>query len=309
MKVSESAAAFSGVYPALVSPVRSDGAVDEIALRDIVRYLAAAGVDGLYVCGGTGEGIMLPVATRVRILEIVMAERAALGRESTLAIIDHIGAVECENIRVLAEHAASLGVDAVSAIPPIYYGYGKGEIIQYYSRISEFSDLPLIIYASAQSGVAFTPDILKAIVEKPKVRGIKFTGYDFYTLMRLRSVMPASEGYSVLNGGDEVLHFGLSAGADGGIGTTYNVMPRQFGELYRAFRAGDMAEAHRLQEKINKVITEMIKYPVIGSVKAILGMIGHPVGDPVFPNRALTTAEKASLEEALRAVGYPQEYL
>lgn len=307
--MSEAAAVFSGVYPALVSPVKADGSVDEDALRDIVRWLSKTDVDGLYVCGGTGEGIMLPVATRVRILEVVMEERASLHREKKLAIIDHIGAVECENVRVLAEHAAALGVDAVSAIPPIYYGYGKNEIIQYYSRVSEFSEVPLIIYASAQSGVAFTPEILKAIAEKPMVRGIKFTGYDFYTLMRLRSVMPASEGYSVLNGGDEVLLFGLSAGADGGIGTTYNVMPTQFCELHRAFRSGDMAEAHRLQEKINRVITEMIKYPVIGSVKAILEMIGHPVGDPVFPNRALAPAEKTALEEALRIVGYPQEYL
>jgi Dihydrodipicolinate synthase/N-acetylneuraminate lyase len=297
---------FCGVYPALVSPINDRGEVDEPALRELVRWLSSFGIDGLYLCGGTGEGLLLRVDERQRILEIVLDERARLGAEGRLTIIDHVGAVEGRNAEALARHAQAAGADAISAVPPIYYGYSKDDIVRYYDWLGGRSNLPFIVYASAQSGVAFSFDLLKTIAGETAVAGVKFTSYDFYTLMQLRSAV--GERFTIFNGGDEVLLFGLVAGSDGGVGTTYNVMPKQFRALYDAFRRGDIAEAKLQQEKINRVLRELIKYPVIASVKAALGMIGLPVGEPVFPNRPLSEAEKSSLKSALDDVGFPRDY-
>ncbi len=298
---------FAGVYPALVSPVDSRGKVDEAALRGLVSWLGGTGIDGLYVCGGTGEGLLLPVQTRKRILEIVKDEAKSVAGNKALRIIAHIGAVESAYIAELAGHAASLDVDAVSAIPPIYFSYTKDDIVRYYEWLSGICEVPLIIYASAQAGVTFTADMLKTLAEQPMLRGIKFTGYDFYSLMQMRAAV--SEDFTILNGGDEVLLYGMMAGADGGIGATYNIMPRQFCELYRAFQDSDMVLARQIQEKINAVVREIVRYPVFGSVKATLGLIGHEAGDPIFPNRTLTETEKGSLRRGLAAIGYPGDYL
>lgn len=298
---------FTGIYPALVSPIGRDGSVLESALRDLVRWISATEIDGLYLCGGTGEGLLLTVDVREKVLEIVMDEKARLHRAKPLQILVHIGAVESRNAETLARHAKASGADAVSAIPPIYYGYTKDDIVRYYTWLAERCDLPLIIYASAQSGVSFTPELLKTIAAETSVSGIKFTSYDFYTLMQMRASVP--EGFTILNGGDEVLLFGMMAGANGGVGTTYNVMPREFCDFYKAFKRGDFESAKREQEKINRVVRELIKYPVIGSVKAALEMIGHPVGEPVFPNRELTGAEKSALKEGLAAVSFPGDYI
>lgn len=302
----EGAQVFSGIYPALVTPMRKDGSVDEDSLRDLVRWLASFEIDGLYICGGTGEGILLSVEAREKVLDVVVDERSRLARKRPLRVIDHIGAVEASSAEELARHAEAKGADAISAIPPIYFGYSRDDIVRYYTWMSGLCELPLIIYASAQSGVSFTADMIKTISRDTAVSGLKFTSYDFFTLMQMRAEAP--EGFTILNGGDEVFLFGLLAGADGGVGTTYNVMPRQFCDLYRAFAAGDFAAAKREQQKINAVVKELTRFPVIASVKAALELIGHPVGDAVFPNRSLTAEEKASLVAGLASVSFPEAY-
>jgi N-acetylneuraminate lyase len=284
---------FSGVYPALVSPVTADGVVMEANLRALVRHFAATRVRGVYVCGGTGEGILLPIEVRMRILEIVVDEAGALRMEQPLQVIAHIGAAEAANTRELVLHAKRVGAYAISTIPPIYFTYSRERICAYYAWVSQLTDLPLIIYAAAQAGVAFTADMLKELSAYPNIRGIKFTGYNFFELMRMRAVVPAD--FSILNGGDEVLLFGLLAGCNGGVGATYNVMPDLFCRLYDAFMAQDFTLAKALQQQVNEIIGLMIQYPVIGAVKWMLENQGLPVGETVFPDDPLSDAQKKQL--------------
>ena len=289
---------FSGVYPALVSPVTAEGVVMEANLRAMVRHFSATRVRGVYVCGGTGEGILLPMDIRMRILEIVVDESSRLQREQPLQVIAHIGAAEAANTRELALHAKRVGAFAISTIPPIYFTYSRERICAYYAWVSQLTDLPLIIYAAAQAGVAFTADMLKELSTNQNIRGIKFTGYNFFELMRMRAVVPAD--FSILNGGDEVLLFGLLAGADGGVGATYNVMPDLFCRLYDAFSAQDFTLAKALQQQVNEVISLMIQYPVIGAVKWMLENQGLPVGETVFPDDPLSDMQKKQLLQQLQ---------
>ena len=289
---------FSGVYPALVSPVTAEGVVMEANLRAMVRHFGATRVRGVYVCGGTGEGILLPMEIRMRILEIVVDESGRLQREQPLQVIAHIGAAEAANTRELALHAERVGAFAISTIPPIYFTYSRERICAYYAWVSQLTDLPLIIYAAAQAGVAFTADMLKELSAYRNIRGIKFTGYNFFELMRMRAVVPAD--FSILNGGDEVLLFGLLAGADGGVGATYNVMPDLFCRLFDAFTAKDFTLAKALQQQVNEVISLIIQYPVIGAVKWMLENQGLPVGETVFPDDPLSDMQKKQLLRQLQ---------
>ncbi len=286
---------FSGVYPAIISPVDETGRIIESELRSLIRYFSEASVAGVYVCGGTGEGILLPVESRKRIAEIVMDEAKPYGMQ----VIVHIGASDPDNKKVLVQHAESLGVDALSSIPPIYFSYNRKSICDYYRWIAGLTELPLIIYASVQAGINFTADMVEELAAVPNIKGIKFTGYNFHELLKISEVVPSD--FSIINGADESFIFGLLAGADGGIGSTYNIMPDKFQSLYELWSAGMVDEAVSLQREINDVIRFILSYPVIGAVKYILEKKGFNVGGPVFPNDTLSTLQK---EELSRKMGF-----
>ncbi len=289
---------FKGIYPAIVSPIGRDGEVLETELRELVQYFCSTDITGLYVCGGTGEGILLSVARRKRITEIIVDEAGKHRKDTPLQIIVHVGAAEAENTQELAEHASQTGADALSAIPPIYYSYSTSKICEYYRWLAGTTDLPLIVYASAQSGFHVTTDILRELAAIPSIKGIKFTGYNFYEMLKFSEATP--DDFSILNGGDEVMIFGLLAGADGGIGATYNVMPERFCRLYAYWLNGDIQAARAEQRTINTVIDHIVSYPVIGAVKFMLKLKGFPVGGPVFPNDDLSDAQKAAFILSLK---------
>ncbi len=293
---------FTGIYPALVSPVTSNWEVMEDELRSLVRHFTTTRVRGLYVCGGTGEGILLPVDIRKKILEIVVDEVRTCESANRLQVIAHIGSAETLNTQELVFHAASVGADAISTIPPMYYTYSRERIMAYYAWVAQLSALPLIIYAAAQSGVSFTAEMLKELSEYPCIRGIKFTGYNFYELMRMRSVV--NDDFSILNGADEALLFGLLAGADGGIGATYSVMPELFCRLQEAYENADISLAKSLQKKVNAVIDVMLQFPVIGAIKYMLEKQGFAVGETVFPDDPIEPSQKLQLMQKLEAIDW-----
>jgi len=299
-------ALFRGIYPAIVSPVDGDGVLLEGALRALVRHLLASPVQGLYVGGGTGEAILLPVAIRERILEVVLDEKRAVGRKESVCVIAHVGAAEAANTRELVLHAKAVGADAISTIPPIYYAYSRESVRRYYGWVSQLSNLPLVIYASVQAGFTFTADLLRDLLEFPTIRGLKYTGSNFFELMKMRSAVPAD--FTIVNGADEQLMFGLLAGADGGIGTTYNVMPKAFCQLYAAWLAQDIAAMQDIQRRINAVVDVIIKYPVIATVKMMLAYQGIDVGTTVFPNDPFPLEQKAQLFERLSMAGWPEAF-
>ena len=88
----------------------------------------------------------------------------------------------------IARTAADAGVQALSSVPPVYYNYGQRGVMQYYEWLAKETELPVIIYASVQSGVTFTAANLAELVKCPGIRGLKFTSYNLYELMKMRVV-------------------------------------------------------------------------------------------------------------------------
>ncbi|MDR2687437.1 MAG: dihydrodipicolinate synthase family protein, partial [Oscillospiraceae bacterium] len=215
---------FTGVLSALVSPLREDGNINEETTRKLLRWQLDAGLAGFYVCGATGEGVVMRPAARKRLTEIAVEEAKGRG-----AVIAHVGAVDMATAMDLAAHAAQAGADAISSVPPFFYPYGLPEIARYYTALAEASGLPTLIYASPMAGTVFTRDMVAALLEIPGIVGLKWTSPDYYAMSRIKQL--AGGDINVINGPDETLLCGLCMGADGGIGSTYNVMPGTYAEL------------------------------------------------------------------------------
>lgn len=293
---------FSGVMSALVSCVDENGAVYEKAMRQLMNDQLKAGLNGFYLCGGTGEGPVLQKKTRMDIAEIARDE--GKGRASLIA---HVGAIDLKTAVELARHAGQIGLDAISSVPPFFFHYGESEIADYYKALADASGLPVLMYASPLSGVNITWDMVDRLMDIPGMIGLKWTSYDYFTMHRIKELRGGN--INVINGPDECLLCGLSMGADGGIGATYNVMPKLFSQIYSSFRAGDMDTARAAQYKANRLLEVLLKYGVVCGIKEILTMLGYECGYQVYPQKRFTEDERAAFRAELDALHYMQEYV
>lgn len=280
---------FQGIYPALYACYDDQGEVSEKRTAMLASHLLKEGVQGLYVNGSSGECIYLNVEERMRILESVM--QAVGGR---LKVICHVA---CNNTRDscrLAAHAESLGVDAVAAIPPIYFHLPDAAIAQYWNDISAAAPhTDFIIYNIPQlAGVALSAELLRTMKHNPRVRGVKNSSMPAQDIQLFKSL--GGKDFTVFNGPDEQFVGGRIMGADAGIGGTYAVMPRLFLRMDEALRAGDIEGAKSSQFAINEIIYLMCsaKGNLYAVMKHILALNGLDVGSVRAPLLALQPGDK-----------------
>ena len=258
---------YNGIYAALVTPYHSDGSVNYDELQRLVDHLIGQGLNGFYVNGSTAEAFLLSREEREKLLEA--AVEASGGRAK---VICHVGAISTDEAIYYARHAEEKGADAVSAISPFYYKFSDREIIRYYNDIMSSTGLPMFVYNFHNfSGFSLTAEVLDELAQNKNLAGVKFTSSDMFLLEQIKTSHPEM---AVWNGFDEMLASGLMAGADGGIGSTYNCMPKLAHKVYDAFRAGNIQEAQAKQQQMNQVIKVIGAYGVFASVKEILEMEG-----------------------------------
>ncbi len=253
-----------GVMPALLTPFNQQQQVDTDSLRRLVRFNIEQGVDGLYVGGSTGEAFLQNAQEREQVLEIVAEE--AKGK---VTLIAHVGAISTQESQNLAGAAHRYGFDAVSAVTPFYYPFSFNEHCDHYRAVIDASgSLPMVVYnIPALSGVKLTLDQVGTLINLPGVGALKQTSGDLYEMEKIRRAHPDLVLY---NGYDEIFASGLLAGADGGIGSTYNVMGWRYLAIKRAIQEGDMQRAMHLQSECNKVIDVLIKVGVFRGLKTLL---------------------------------------
>lgn len=289
----------SGILPALLTPMDEAGAtVDHRSLRKLVELHLQRGVSGFFVCGGTGEGLLLSPPERQAVLETVVA---AVDRRAK--VIAHVGTLDTQTACLLAAHAARLPIDAVSAVPPIYFRVDGDALYEHYSAIADAADgVPLYPYhIPSATGVEISAQVMEQLMRIPSVRGIKYSSYNLYDMRNIIELDP--DGLTVLSGFDEVCVAALCMGAHGAIGSTYNVLPATFVALFRALQAGDLATAQSLQFRANRVIKALLSAPLIPALKAVLTMLGVPCGSARSPQRALSDEQRQRVCTAVREAG------
>lgn len=283
---------FRGIFPALLTPFNKNGEVCHEALRELVRFNLQKGVAGFYVGGSTAEAFLLSLSERKEILETVVQESGGLA-----TIIAHIGCIGQDHAVELARHAKSVGADAMSSVPPFYYGFSWEEIKSYYFGIVDGVDLPMLIYNfPGNSGVKLTVSNVTTFLNDPRFIGVKHTSSDYFMLERFKAVR---EGVLVYNGFDEMFLSGIAAGADGAIGSTFNFMAEKFIAIMDLAAQGNLVKAREIQHQVNNLVDILIRVGVMPGEKAALELMGVPMGECRKPFRSLSLAERAELKQAL----------
>lgn len=291
---------YKGVIPAFYACYDENGEISPKRVRELTEFHIQKGVKGVYVNGSSGECIYQSVEDRKIVLENVM--EVAKGK---LTVIAHVACNNTKDSVELAAHAESLGVDAIAAIPPIYFRLPEYAVAAYWNRMSEAApNTDFIIYNIPQlAGVALTQSLYAEMRKNPNVIGVKNSSMPVQDIQMFCAA--GGEDYIVFNGPDEQFISGRVIGAEGGIGGTYGVMPELFLKLDELVRAGQMNEAKALQYDINEVIYKMCSCHgnMYGVIKEILRMNENlDIGGVREPLAALAETDMPIVEEAAQMI-------
>lgn len=290
---------FEGIMPALVTPLNEDETVNVSVLRSLIDDFIAKGADGFYLAGATGEGLALRPEERMKLAECAVSHvRRRAKTIIQVASTDFSTAVE------LAKHAERCGADAISSTAPLFFGYNADEVYSYYKALAESVHIPLMIYYNPGAGFPMDAKFVAKCFEVDNITSVKWTSSAFDEMMMIKDMTHGE--INIVNGEDNMLLCGLVAGADGGIGTTYNYNFLTFRKIYDFFKAGKLDEARELQLGVSKIIKSFRanKFRLIPAIKATVESLGYDVGNAAFPHIKYTAAEKANIVETAKSAGW-----
>ena len=225
----------NGVIPAMITSFNKDESINKEGIRKTINYLISKKVNGLYITGSTGETFLMSQDEKKQVIEIIVEE--VNGR---VPVIAHIGSIGTKITTELGQYAEKVGVDALSALPPFYYGFSNDEIFSYYKDISNTTNLPITIYNISHAHL-MDLDMLKRLAAIKNVKGVKYTAPTHFNFNKIKKEV--GENFKIYSGMDEMSLSGLISGADGIIGSFYNLMPEMFVDIYAKVKEGNINAA------------------------------------------------------------------
>ncbi len=278
-----------GVYPAIPTPFKRNGDLDEVGLRDLVSYYESTGVNGVLALGTIGEFAMMTEQERKRAADIVV------GAVDRLEVIINAGYPSTRDTIRMARYLKDLGVDAVIAVEPYFYHPSPEGMAKHYLAIAEEADMPVMAYNIPQfAGNELTPEILDAFSKEERIVGIKDSEGDIVKLQRFIDLAP--HDFSVMVGWDGLVSYGLYIGASGMMVGSASVAPDICVAMYKAIKEKDLDKVLVAQKELNHFIKAMQVGTFPASVKYMLSKQGLPGGHVRHPLEGLSDEQKKQVD-------------
>jgi 4-hydroxy-tetrahydrodipicolinate synthase len=286
-----------GCGTALVTPFTRDGLVDLPALRALVDWQIAEGIDFLVVCGSTGEAQTLSDAERERVVAAVL--EVSGGRVPVMA-----GATSNDTARAVDEtqRMCRLGADYILSATPYYNKPGPAGLCRHFGAIADAATRPVCLYnVPSRTGLNLKPALALQLAAHPNIMGIKEASGDLKQIMDILRDRP--DDFSVLSGDDWLALPAISAGADGLISVVSNEVPAAMTALVHLLLSGNLEQArtwhYRLLPLMDANFLETNPTPCKAALHA-MGRIENVLRLPLMTAAAETVS---TLRAALRLAG------
>lgn len=280
-----------GVIAATLTFFDKNENVDEKITREMCDFLINAGVNGLYLTGSTGAAFAMTDEERNFVVDTVIDQVA--GR---VPVIVHVGDIGTKKSIALAEHAERSGADAISSVPPFYWKFNNNEIYNYYKDISSSVSIPMIAYNIALAG-DMGRDLIARLADIPNVKGLKYTMRSHDEMASIKREL--GPDFMLYSGVDEMAFSGIVSGADGVIGSFYNVIPEIYIKIYNAALAGDVKLGMHLQGIATELIFATLKNGFLPTIYELLRWRGLDAGYMCRPFLAPTKEQLDALKAEL----------
>jgi 4-hydroxy-tetrahydrodipicolinate synthase len=288
---------FTGCGTALVTPFRTDGSVDEPALRRLVRRQIAGGIDFLVPCGTTGESPTLTRAEHLRVVEITLEE--AKGK---VPVAGGAGGYNTAEVIELARELRGLGVDGILSVTPYYNKPTQEGLYQHYKAIATAVPLPTIVYSvQGRTASNVEPATMKRLAEIDTIVAIKEASGNIGQMAQMAHQLP--ERIHILCGDDAIAIPLISLGGRGVISVVSNEIPAEMTELTHLAMGGDFAGARALQRRWFPLMEVNFVESNPLPVKAAMAMMG--LLEPVWrlPMTPPSEANRVRIEAVLKSCG------
>jgi 4-hydroxy-tetrahydrodipicolinate synthase len=288
-----------GVVPALITPLRSDGCVDEAAVTKLVGHVIGGGVHGLVPLGSTGESASLDETARRAMLSSTVA--AAAGRVPVICGVaqSHLSAARTE-----VEAAARLGASAVLVAPPFYYPIDQSTLLAFYRALAADSPIPILLYNIPQfTKVVAEPASVATLAREGTIAGIKDSSRDFEYFEGVCIATRNLPSFRVFTGSDTMLLASLAMGGAGTICGAANVAPGWVVRIHEQFERSDLIAAQQGQDALYELVTALRAGVFPAAIKAACHLLGICEPWCAAPARPLDERLQAELRERLQILG------
>lgn len=289
-----------GVLPALISPLRGDGKVDEAAVVRLVEHTVRAGVNGLLALGSTGETASLDETARRALVSSVVA--AAAGR---VPVVCGVAQSHLSAARVEVEAAARLGAAAALVAPPFYYLIDQPTLIAFYRKLAKDSPIPILLYNIPQfTKIVAQPATVATLAGEGTIAGTKDSSRDFEYFEGVALATRGMPAFRLFTGSDTMLLPSLVMGGAGTICGAANVAPSWVVRIYDAYLRGDLVAARADQDRLFELVTLLRAGGVFpASIKAACHLQGICEPWCATPVQPLDDQLEARLRDRLDAWG------
>ncbi len=257
---------FKGSMVALVTPFKK-GAIDEVALKDLVEFHIKNGTTALVPCGTTGESATLSYDEHDKVIELTI--KFAKGR---IPVIAGTGSNSTEEAIVLTKHAKKAGADASLQVSPYYNRPTQKGLYLHFKAIAEAVDIPIILYnIASRTGVNIEPETFVKLAEVKNIIGVKEASGSLEQMSRIRKLCP--KDFLLISGDDALTLPVLSIGGVGIISVVANIIPRDVADMCSAFEKGNIKKAEELHYKMLSLVKAMFVETNPIPVKTAMGLM------------------------------------
>lgn len=295
-----------GLIPASFTPFNNDGSLNLSVIPVYAEKLKKDGAAGSFICGTTGEGMFMTEEERMLVAEVWVKEQTP-----DFKVIVHVGTTSGIQSRKLAAHAQKIGASAVACMGPVFLPPNRiSDLVDFCTIVAAGApNLPFYYYhiPSISNVNISMPAFLQAAQHViPNLTGIKFTHRN---MMEMMQCLQLDNGkWDILHGFDEELLMGLSAGAHGAVGSTYNYMAPLYNQIIKAFVNGDMRKARELQLQSVKFVEILIRYGGgVAGGKPVMKFVGIDCGPLRAPAHNISEVEAENYKNELKAIGFFDE--
>jgi len=286
---------FRGAYTAIITPFDEKDRVDYDALEKLIEIQISMGIDGIVVCGTTGESPTLNSFEHSDVIRFVIDKVA-----KRVKVIAGTGSNCTREAIELSVNAQNDDADALLLVNPYYNKPTQEGLYLHFKAISNAVHIPIILYnIKGRTGVNMeTPTLLRLIKDCPNIIGVKEASGDMVQIKEVIAKKP--DYFTVLSGDDNLTFEVIKNGGDGVISVASNIVPQKISELTKMCLNGDFSTAQKLNEELNPLfkICFIETNPI--PIKAMLAMKGLCKEVYRLPLCELMPENKVKVEQALR---------